>query len=87
MRCLVIYSYDISYTGTELDDEEKDVISHWRLQDAARRSLSTRPTSRIRISEELLLDKEANIDRNQDGKLSTEIALVQDIDVIRYGNR
>lgn len=78
---VVIYSYDISYTGTELDDEEKDVISRWRLQDAARRSLSTRPTSG-KDFREFLLDKEANIDRNQDGKLSTgEIALVQDIDV------
>ena len=79
---VVTYSYDLGYTGTELDDAEKDVIFTL--------AISGRDTD-IDINKtnfpdndfrELLLDKEANIDRNQDGKLSTwEIALVQDIDV------
>ena len=79
---VVIYSYDISYPGTELDDAEKDVI--FTLAIAGRDTdidinKTNFPDKDFR---ELLLDKEANIDRNQDGKLSTwEIALVQDIDV------
>ena len=79
---VVTYSYDLGYTGTELDDAEKDVI--FTLAIAGRDTdidinKTNFPDKDFR---ELLLDKEANIDRNQDGKLSTwEIALVQDIDV------
>ena len=79
---VVAYSYDLGYPGTELDDAEKDVI--FTLAIAGRDTdidinKTNFPDKDFR---ELLLDKEANIDRNQDGKLSTwEIALVQDIDV------
>ena len=79
---VVTYSYDLGYPGTELDDAEKDVI--FTLAIAGRDTdidinKTNFPDKDFR---ELLLDKEANIDRNQDGKLSTwEIALVQDIDV------
>lgn len=54
---VVTYSYDLGYTGTELDDEERTLFSHWRLQDAARILISTRPTSRIRTSESFFLIK------------------------------
>ena len=79
---VVIYSYDISYTGTELDDEEKDVIFTLAIAGRGTDIDINKTNFPDKDFRELLLDKEANIDRNQDGKLSTwEIALVQDIDV------
>ena len=79
---VVIYSYDISYTGTELDDEEKDVIFTLAIAGRGTDIDINETNFPDKDFRELLLDKEANIDRNQDGKLSTwEIALVQDIDV------
>ena len=79
---VVIYSYDISYTGTELDDEEKDVIFTLAIAGRGTDIAINETNFPDKDFRELLLDKEANIDRNQDGKLSTwEIALVQDIDV------
>ena len=79
---VVIYSYDISYTGTELDDEEKDVIFTLAIAGHGTDIDINKTNFPDKDFRELLLDKEANIDRNQDGKLSTwEIALVQDIDV------
>ena len=79
---VVIYSYDISYTGTELDDEEKDVIFTLAIAGRGTEIAINETNFPDKDFRELLLDKEANIDRNQDGKLSTgEIALVQDIDV------
>mgnify|MGYP000028410489 CR=1 FL=1 len=79
---VVIYSYDISYTGTELDDEEKDVIFTLAIAGRGTDIAINETNFPYKDFREFLLDKEANIDRNQDGKLSTwEIALVQDIDV------
>ena len=79
---VVIYSYDISYTGTELDDEEKDVIFTLAIAGRGTEIAINETNFPDKDFREFLLDKEANIDRNQDGKLSTwEIALVQDIDV------
>ena len=79
---VVIYSYDISYTGTELDDEEKDVIFTLAIAGRGTDIAINETNFPDKDFREFLLDKEANIDRNQDGKLSTgEIALVQDIDV------
>ncbi len=79
---VVIYSYDISYTGTELDDEEKDVIFTLAIAGRGTDIDINKTNFPDKDFRELLLDNEANIDRNQDGKLSTwEIALVQDIDV------
>ena len=79
---VVIYSYDISYTGTELDDEEKDVIFTLAIAGRGTDIDINKTNFPDKDFREFLLDKEANIDRNQDGKLSTwEIALVQDIDV------
>ena len=79
---VVIYSYDISYTGTELDDEEKDVIFTLAIAGRGTDIAINETNFPDKDFRELLLEKEANIDRNQDGKLSTwEIALVQDIDV------
>ena len=79
---VVIYSYDISYTGTELDDAEKDVIFTLAIAGRGTDIDINKTNFPDKDFRELLLDKEANIDRNQDGKLSTwEIALVQDIDV------
>ena len=81
---VVIYSYDISYTGTELDDEEKDVI--FTLAIAGRGTdiaidAANFPDPKFR---EFLLSPEVNIDRNRDSKLSTwEIALVRELDI--YG--
>ena len=78
----MIYSYDISYTGTELDDEEKDVIFTLAIAGRGTDIDINKTNFPDKDFREFLLDKEANIDRNQDGKLSTwEIALVQDIDV------
>ena len=78
----MIYSYDISYTGTELDDEEKDVIFTLAIAGRGTEIAINETNFPDKDFREFLLDKEANIDRNQDGKLSTgEIALVQDIDV------
>ena len=79
---VVIYSYDISYTGTELDDEEKDVIFTLAIAGRGTEIAINETNFPDKDFREFLLDKEANIDRNQDGKFSTgEIALVQDIDV------
>ena len=79
---VVIYSYDISYTGTELDDEEKDVIFTLAIAGRGTDIAINETNFPDKDFREFLLDKEVNIDRNQDGKLSTgEIALVQDIDV------
>ena len=79
---VVIYSYDISYTGTELDDEEKDVIFTLAIAGRGTEIAINETNFPDKDFREFLLDKESNIDRNQDGKLSTgEIALVQDIDV------
>ena len=81
---VVTYSYDISYTGTELDDEEKDVI--FTLAIAGRGTdiaidAANFPDPKFR---EFLLSPEVNIDRNRDSKLSTwEIALVRELDI--YG--
>ena len=79
---VVTYSYDLGYTGTELDDEEKDVIFTLAIAGRGTDIDINKTNFPDKDFRELLLDKEANIDRNQDGKLSTwEIALVQDIDV------
>ena len=79
---VVTYSYDIGYTGTELDDAEKDVIFTLAIAGRGTDIDINKTNFPDKDFRELLLDKEANIDRNQDGKLSTwEIALVQDIDV------
>ena len=79
---VVTYSYDLGYTGTELDDAEKDVIFTLAIAGRGTDIDINKTNFPDKDFRELLLDKEANIDRNQDGKLSTwEIALVQDIDV------
>ncbi len=79
---VVIYSYDLGYTGTELDDAEKDVIFTLAIAGRGTDIDINKTNFPDKDFREFLLDKEANIDRNQDGKLSTwEIALVQDIDV------
>ena len=79
---VVTYSYDLGYTGTELDDAEKDVIFTLAIAGRGTDVDINKTNFPDKDFRELLLDKEANIDRNQDGKLSTwEIALVQDIDV------
>ena len=79
---VVPYSYDLGYTGTELDDAEKDVIFTLAIAGRGTDIDINKTNFPDKDFRELLLDKEANIDRNQDGKLSTwEIALVQDIDV------
>ena len=79
---VVTYSYDLGYTGTELDDAEKDVIFTLAIAGRGTDIAINETNFPDKDFREFLLDKEANIDRNQDGKLSTgEIALVQDIDV------
>ena len=79
---VVAYSYDLGYPGTELDDAEKDVIFTLAIAGHGTDIAINETNFPDKDFRELLLDKEANIDRNQDGKLSTwEIALVQDIDV------
>ena len=79
---VVTYSYDLGYTGTELDDAEKDVIFTLAIAGRGTDIDINKTNFPDKDFRELLLNKEANIDRNQDGKLSTwEIALVQDIDV------
>ena len=79
---VVTYSYDLGYTGTELDDAEKDVIFTLAIAGRGTEITINETNFPDKDFREFLLDKEANIDRNQDGKLSTgEIALVQDIDV------
>ena len=81
---VVTYSYDISYTGTELDDEEKDVIFTLAIAGRGTDIAINETNFPDKDFREFLLDKEANIDRNQDGKLSTwEIALVRELDI--YG--
>ena len=79
---VVTYSYDLGYTGTELDDAEKDVIFTLAIAGRGTDIAINETNFPDKDFREFLLDKESNIDRNQDGKLSTgEIALVQDIDV------
>ena len=79
---VVTYSYDLGYTGEELDDEDKNVVFTLAIAGRGTDIAINETNFPDKDFRELLLDKEANIDRNQDGKLSTwEIALVQDIDV------
>lgn len=81
---VVTYSYDLGYTGTDLHDEDRNVVFTLAIAGRGTDIAINETNFPDKDFRELLLDKEANIDRNQDGKLSTwEIALVQELDI--YG--